>query len=186
MKAREALPTSGPSACFRGLPRQADGLTSPGDRPRPRRAKPRRARSFTDGNAQEASQSIQRGLSPEPHRDDSSSRESTGSARRRRRRAVASGGRRRSALDRAPSGAAGSGAHAQGWLAGVGARGRGAGPASRRGHVAARPRYLMCLCSPGPAEHVGERSERCAEGPRGRGGGRGAGGRRRRREDSAP
>ncbi|CAI9162479.1 unnamed protein product [Rangifer tarandus platyrhynchus] len=75
------------------IPEQADGLTSPVDSPRPRRANARRARSFADGNAREASQSIQRGLSPEPHRDDSSSRESTGSARRRRRWRTAGGGR---------------------------------------------------------------------------------------------
>lgn len=34
----------------------------------------------------------------------------------------------------------------------------------RRGHVAARPQYLMSLCSNGLGEHVGERPERSSAG----------------------
>lgn len=140
-KAREALPISGLLCSVQGPP----GLTSPGDRPRPRRAKARRARSFTDGNAREASQSIQRGLSPEPHRDDSSSREE----RRQRpaRRRAAGGGRRRIRRPR-PLARPGAARTRRGGGPASGHEGGGRGSASRRGHVAARPRYLMCLCSP--------------------------------------
>lgn len=44
----------------------------------------------------------------------------------------------------------------RGGLGSAGARGRGAGPASRCGHVAASLQYLMSLCSTGLGEHVGE------------------------------
>lgn len=58
-----------------------------------------------------------------------------------------------------------------------GHQGGGRGLASRSGHVAARPQYLMSLCSSGLGKHVGERPQRSGAVLLGSG----AGGRRRAR-----